>query len=60
MSYIDMFGIEWPDDEASQVWVCLTHKRFVPCRRTSGICELSCDTTDAVYEQVRQWQADRD
>ncbi len=50
-----MFGIEWPDDEVSQVWVCLTHKRFIPCRRTSGICELSCDTADV--EKVRQWQA---
>ncbi len=58
MSYIDMFGIEWSDDEASQVWVCLKHKRFIPCRRTSGICELSCDTADV--EKVRQWQADRD
>jgi hypothetical protein len=32
MTYRDMFGIEWTNEEIATVWVCTRHKRFLPCR----------------------------
>lgn len=37
------------------VMVCVTHKRFVPCRNTDGTCALSWCEDDV--EQVRAYQS---
>ncbi|WKW86133.1 hypothetical protein SEA_JONJAMES_159 [Gordonia Phage JonJames] len=44
----------WDGDIDVPVTVCIIHKRFIPCRRTEPMCELSSTPEDV--EMVRKYQ----
>ena len=46
------FGQQYPTENT----VCVTHKRFVPCRRSDGFCVFSSTPEDV--ENVRGYQQD--
>lgn len=43
----------WPDGDCD-TWVCVTHRRFVPCRHDNAECVLSTNKDDV--EMVRKYQ----
>jgi hypothetical protein len=40
--------------EVMDTTVCLTHKRFIPCRKDDGTCQLSRNPEDV--DHVRRYQ----
>jgi hypothetical protein len=55
VTFTDMFGIEWDDDDPIMYqWVCVTHKRHIPCREDNDECRLSRDEDDV--KAVRCYQ----
>jgi hypothetical protein len=51
VKFLTQFGEEFPTENT----VCVTHKRFVPCRKTDGMCLFS--STEESVEEVRKYQA---
>jgi hypothetical protein len=49
---------EYWDEWYAEVTVCLTHKRFIPCRKDDGFCQLSVSQED--IEHVRKYQQGED
>ena len=45
---------EWCELASAQTLVCLTHKRFIPCRKDDGSCQLSNNQED--IDHVRRYQ----
>lgn len=50
LTYLTQFGEEFP----AETTVCITHLRFVPCRKTDGFCVFS--DHPAMVDQVRRYQ----
>lgn len=45
---------DWWDEWMAETTVCLTHKRFIPCRKDDGTCQLSNNQED--IDHVRRYQ----
>jgi hypothetical protein len=48
-----MFEDSWSEWDV-QTAVCLTHKRFIPCRKDDGTCQLSTKQEDIEYVHAYQ------
>ena len=49
---------EYWDEWYGETTVCLTHQRFIPCRKDDGSCQLSTKQED--IEHVRKYQQGED